>query len=436
VRSPSIDVFAAQLRAGAVSAVAEAKEALAAAARVQPELRAFITVSDELALEHAAGVDAELTTGVDRGPLMGVPVAVKDVFDTTGVRTTYGWSALHDRVPATDAVVVRQLREAGAVVIGKTNLPEFAYGLPSPQYGRANNPRDARRSAGGSSGGSAAAVGAGVVPAALGTDSGGSVRHPAALCGVVGLKPTFGRISLHGAFSPSWSLDHCGVIARSVADVRRVFEVLTTTSADSRRLAQPPSLAAVTGWSERLQPEVARALEQAVAQIEAAGASVGERAIPDIEHFVAPFMLTFVTEAAVRLEPWLATSSEQINPLTRRTLALAADIRATDYVRAQRYRSKLLHSVEEALRDLDVLVTATLPVTAQPDEVISGDLKWETVRQTLAWTAPFNLTGNPAITLPVPVDGMPVGLQLIGARGADEGLLDVAEWIERSLAST
>ena len=431
----SIEELGARLRSGAVSAVTLADEALRAIERAEPAINAYITVTADLALEQAAAVDALLADGIDPGPLAGVPVAVKDIFETKGIRTTAATRPLRDWIPDRDAEVIERLRDAGAVLIGKANLEELAFG-PSSESGRSNNPVDPTRTASGSSGGSAATVGSGAVLASIGTDAGGSVRLPAALCGVAGLKPTFGRVSLDGALRVAWSLEHCGMFGRGVRDARALFEGVARRPPRPRApIAGPPSIALIEGCFDDLASPAESGLRDAIRRLQRNGASIGERTVPEIRRFLPAFMVTFVSEGAVGLHRFLTECPLEIGPLIRRTFELSVDLSAADYLRAQRYRRKLRAAVDQALADVDVLMTATVSEVAWTDDPTTEDLDWDTLGDVVRWMAPFNLTGHPAITLPAPVDGLPVGIQLIGRLGEDEHLLDVAEWVEAALVA-
>ena len=432
----SIDELGTRLRAGEVTAVSLAEEALEAIERAEPAINAYITVTAELALEQAAAVDAQLSRGVDPGPLAGVPIAVKDIFETKGIRTTAATRPLRDWIPARDAELITRLRESGAVLIGKANLEELGFG-PSSETGRSNNPVDPTRTASGSSGGSGATVGSGAVLASIGTDAGGSVRLPAALCGVAGLKPTFGRVSLDGALRVTWSLEHCGMFGRGVRDARSLFEGVASRPPRPRApLTGPPSIALIEGCFDHLSSPVESAVRDAIGRLERSGASVGERSVPDVDRFLPAFMVTFVSEGAVGLHRFLTEHTLEIGPLIRRTFELSVDLTAADYIRAQRFRRKLRAAVDEALSSVDVLMTATVTEVAWESEhdPTGEDLDWDTLGDVVRWMVPFNLTGHPAITIPAPVDGLPVGIQLIGRLGEDERLLDIAEWAEAALA--
>jgi aspartyl-tRNA(Asn)/glutamyl-tRNA(Gln) amidotransferase subunit A len=423
VPTPSIEELGRLLRAGTASAVEIVREALREIERWEARLNAFVTLTPDLALEQAAQVDAELRLGHDLGELAGVPVAVKDNLETQGVVTTCGSAALRGYVPTSDAVVVSRLRRAGAVLVGKTNMNEVGWG---PDIPRVNNPRDWTRSAGGSSGGSAAAVASGALLAALGTDSGGSVRLPAAFCGVVGMKPTYGRVATSGVFISEWSLSHVGPIATTVADARIVLASITRERQSRAALPKRPTLGVVPDSLEELEPCVEAAVRTALGSVESDGARIVDVTIEEAERWTAPWMATFMSELAVAATPLRAAYSK-LGSDTRNALELGALIPTWAYLQAQRYRRKLFAAVEKSLRDVDALITPTVPRIAPAEEPEWED---ETYFGDMRWLAPFNLTGHPAVSLPVSTAGLPVGLQLVGSHGRDEELLDVAEWVE------
>ena len=273
-RPVAITEVADLLRSEHVSAVDAARESIAAIEASQPAINAFIRVTDDLALAQARHVDVLRAAGTDLGALMGVPIAVKDLFDVAGVPTTAGSRLFADRVANEDAEAVRRLVAAGAVIVGKANMDQFAMGPHQDDYGRTNCPADATRYAGGSSGGSAAAVAAGLVVAALGTDAGGSTRHPAACCGVVGFKPTFGVVPTEGVFPTFASVDHAGVIASDVPGTRAVFEVISDAPGVPAGNARPPRIAVLGGWQEGCDDHVTDRIDSALAELADAGATL------------------------------------------------------------------------------------------------------------------------------------------------------------------
>jgi aspartyl-tRNA(Asn)/glutamyl-tRNA(Gln) amidotransferase subunit A len=425
----SIAAVADGLRRGEFSAAEIAAAALAAVAASQPRINAFITVTEESALAAAHRVDAELRAGRDRGPLMGVPVAVKDVFDVAGLPTTAGVRALSDRIATGTAPAVAALAGAGAVIVGKTNMDQLAIGPNQHDYGRTNCPSDTARYAGGSSGGSAAAVAAGCAFAALGTDAGGSVRYPAAMCGVVGLKPTFGSVDMRGVFPRFASLDHVGVLAGSVEDARTLLAILPgARERTGERLTGAPRIGLLGAWNGRFSAEVVDAVERALEVLGAAGAQLdGPRRVPGAEAATGAMLTTAIAEGAVELAEVLSSARATLPPALVALFDGAAGIGA-EYARVQRVRDELRRAVDEALRDVDALaLPATREVAQRWDEPRMGE------PGVVADLPLFNLTGHPALALPVPAPRLPVGLQLVGHRGGDQRLLNVASWVERRL---
>jgi aspartyl-tRNA(Asn)/glutamyl-tRNA(Gln) amidotransferase subunit A len=427
----SIAAFGAGLRSGTFTAAEMTERALAAAERSQATVNAFITITAELAAVQAAAVDWALAHGRDAGPLMGVPVGIKDLIDVGGVPTTAGSRSLADNVAERDAPVVARLVDAGAVVIGKTNMDQFAFGPHQDDYGRTTLPADGAYYAGGSSGGSAAAVAAGCVLAALGSDAGGSARFPASCCGVTGFKPSFGRVPAGGIAPTFWSLDHVAPIAGSVADVEAICAVAADGWAPRRPLGRPPRLGVQEGWPDGCDATVAGALARAFDGAARAGAELFEnRAVAGLEGWSRMLMATVAPEAAVALSPYDAAA---IPAALHEILAAGRALPATEYVAAQRERAALRDALDEALTGLDALALPTsLSVAWRWDEIDSSDMG---VRNAATMHLPAaNLTGHPAISIPVASDGLPVGLQLIGHRHGDEALLEVAGWLERRLA--
>lgn len=426
---------ASAIRAGTLSPVALTEALLARIERLQPALNAFITVT--AAEARAAARAAEDGRGPG-GPLHGVPVALKDLFDTAGVRTTAGAKLFADRVPAEDAAVVARLRGAGAISLGKLNMHEFAFGVTNdnPHYGRTRNPWNHERVPGGSSGGSGAAVAAGLCLGALGSDTGGSIRIPAALCGITGLKPTYGRVSRRGAVPLAWSMDHVGPMAGDVTDCALLLNViaghdpLDPASADQ---PVPDFLAGledgVRGLSiglprrfyfERLNNEVAAAVEAAAEVFRAAGARLQVVEVEDVEQMGITGGVILVAEAAAYHQRSLREHPEGYSEDIRRRLLLGELYPATAYVNAQRARGRASAVFARALSEVDLLLTPATPVTAPPFSGLGSE-----TRDTLTrFTMPTDLTGLPSLVQPCGFDagGLPIGLQLIG-RPFEEALV-------------
>jgi aspartyl-tRNA(Asn)/glutamyl-tRNA(Gln) amidotransferase subunit A len=400
------------------------------------ELNAFITVMDDAALADAAAAEREIAAGHYRGPLHGIPVSLKDLIDVAGTPTTSG-SAVPPRLPARDAPIVERLRRAGAVIIGKTNLHEFAFGTTGDEsaFGAVKNPFDVTRSAGGSSSGAAVALVEGMCFAALGTDTGGSIRIPAAACGVVGLKPAYGELSCEGIVPLSATCDHVGPLTRTVGDARRVYDALSDAARPPARPARV-ALGVPGGYLlERLDEEVRAALGRVSVAILEAGHTILD---VEIEH--APltpdvYLHIVLPEAARYHAATLAAYPEAYSPGVRLRLEMGGYVLAEDYVRAMQTREKLRASVDLALERCDALLLPALAIPAPLLGATSVDIEGrpEPVRAAmLRLTQLFNLSGHPAIALPCgrTSTGLPIGMQLVGRSSGTADLLDVAEALE------
>ncbi len=437
-RPVAITEAADVLRSGQISAVDAARESVAAIEASQPAINAFIRVTPDLALAQARHVDELRAAGRDLGALMGAPVAVKDLFDVAGIPTTAGSRLFAGRVATEDATAVGRLVAAGAVIVGKANMDQFAMGPHQDDYGRTNCPADLTRYAGGSSGGSAAAVAAGLVVAALGSDAGGSARHPAACCGVVGFKPTFGAVPTAGAFPTCASVDHVGAIASDVAGVRAVFAALSGAPGApgaARPSTRPPRIAVLGDWQEGCDDHVTHKIDSALAALVGAGAALTPGTeVTGFADASATLVNIVRPEAFTAVTPHLPEDGEGVPAAYRAMLASAREISAVSYLRAQASRGQLRAAIDAVLADHDVLAMPTSAVVAWRWADIDQDSMG--VSNPSTRFLPFaNLTGNPAISVPVPCPGsLPVGLQLIGRRDADFSLLDVASWVEHALA--
>jgi aspartyl-tRNA(Asn)/glutamyl-tRNA(Gln) amidotransferase subunit A len=414
--------------------------------RLDGRLNSFITVLEQPALAQARQAEAELARGDDRGPLHGVPISLKDLIDTADVRTTAASRLWRDRIPSRSATIARRLAEAGAVLIGKCNLLEFAYGIVHPDYGQCNNPWDTGRTSGGSSGGSAASVAAGMGWGSIGTDTGGSIRIPAAYCGVVGLKPTYGRVSLHGICPLSSSLDHAGPLARSVADAAILLGAIAGhDTLDPMCLADPAgdyrsALAdAVDGLrlgvvvehlGDDLQPGVGDATWAAVRELERAGMRVREVSIARLREADDALLGIVMPEAALVHAAWLRDRPADYAALTREQLEQGARIAAVDYLRTQEYRCRLREDFLAALRDVDVLVSPTVAWEAPAEDPPVGESQGAAEARR---TGPYNLAGLPAISAPCGFgpQGLPLGLHIAAAPLAEDLLLRVAHAYEQ-----
>ncbi|MDW8008675.1 MAG: amidase [Chloroflexota bacterium] len=405
---------------------------------LEPRLNAFITVTAEEALAEARRAQEELARGEHRGPLHGIPVAVKDLFHTAGVRTTAGSKFLARSVSREDATVVARLRQAGAVLVGKLNLHEFAFGATSvnPHYGPVRNPWDTERIAGGSSGGSGAAVAAGECLAALGTDTGGSIRIPSALCGITGLKPTFGRVSTHGVIPLAWTLDCVGPMCRTAEDCALVLSVIAGPDGRDRaaaRMPVPDYAAGLDGgvrglrigvprehFFQGISEEVGAAVRRALEVLSELGAEVREVSLPHMDVVpTAAGAITLVEALAYHLT-WLRERPQDYGQDVRLRLEMAALYPAVAYVQAQRVRAAVIEAWQRLWQEIDLLATPTTPIVAPPLTEAELSATLALIRN----TNPFNVSGQPAISVPCGFDssGLPIGLQLVG-RWWDEGTL-------------
>ena len=463
--------LAARVRAGSVSARTVAERHLEAIARLDGELHAFVTVLADDALAAADAVDRAVASGVDPGPLAGVPVAVKDNLCTRGIPTTCSSRILERWRPPYDATVVARLRAAGAVIVGKTNLDEFAMGSSTENsaFGPTRNPHDPTRVPGGSSGGSAAAVAAGMAPLALGSDTGGSIRQPAALCGAVGMKPTYGTVSRYGLVAFASSLDQIGPFGRTVADAALLFDVIgghdpldsTSLERPSPRSVQSLSgdltgirVGVVRELLEGADPAVGTAVRTAAEVLAGAGATVDECSVPEVRHALPAYYLLAPAEASSNLARYDgvryglrvdAQDIEAMNAATRAagfgaevkrrimlgTYALSAGYYDAYYGQAQKVRTLIIDAFDRAYQQADVLLGATTPTTAFALGAKVAD-PWAMYLSDV-FSVPSNLAGHPAISVPFGVDdaGLPVGVQVLAPALGESMLLRAASVIER-----
>ena len=445
----TIEQAAAKLRTREVSALELAQESLRAIHELQPKLNAFITITEELALEQARRADDELARGLDRGPLHGIPYALKDVFATRGIRTTCGSKIFADHVPDHDSAVYEKLTGAGAVLMGKTGLQEFAYGITcnNPHFGAIRNPHDPERIPGGSSGGSGVAVAAEMVFFAMGSDTGGSIRIPAAFCGCFGLKPTSGRVSRYGVMPLDFSLDHMGPLTRSAQDAGLVMNAISgfdprddtssrhpvpdcsrsTATLQGKRIGLPENF-----FNERIAPEVAAAFIAAVVRAEAAGARLVPIRVPDPAEINTISRVILLAEASALMEPYVhrrADFGEDVIALLDQGRLLAA----TDYINAQRLRRLYQREWAKLWEKVDCIFTPTAPIVAPrigethiEVDGIREDVRLASTRLVRA----INVLGMPAASIPLPVNGLPIGLQVIAKPFAEEDLVQMCTAME------
>jgi len=437
----SIAELTEQLDAGSLSVRDVTEAQLARIAALDGRLNAYITVTGEQALQAADAADARRQTG-EHGPLLGVPLAIKDLFATVGVATTAGARILAENVPTETATVVRRLEAAGAVILGKTNMMEFAYGYPHPDFGETRNPWHLDRTAGGSSGGSAAAVAAGIAYGALGSDTGGSIRSPAAYCGIVGLKATYGRVSRQGVVPLAWSLDHAGPLARTVRDTAVLFDAIAgfdpADPASAERAFEPtvdalerPVSGLRVGVVEELferyvEPEVARVARESLTTLVELGVELEPVTFTWVP-LVGPTIMPIVQAEATSYH-WktLLERPDDYGPDIRENLRLGALVLAKDYIDAQRMRRVMRDELDAVLARFDALVFPTQPIVAplldayQVAEAGHDDV----LDIEIGHTGLANLTGHPALSVPCGFTNaeLPVGLQFTG-RAFDERML-------------
>jgi aspartyl-tRNA(Asn)/glutamyl-tRNA(Gln) amidotransferase subunit A len=439
----TIEEAARKLRAREVSSVELTQESLRRIHEQQPRLNAFITITDEVALEQAKRADDDFARGIDRGPLQGIPYALKDLFKTAGIRTT-GGTKIFDHIPDHDCTVYEKLRAAGAVLTGKTGLHELAYGITSnnPHFGAVRNPHDPSRIPGGSSGGSGAAVAAGMVFFAMGSDTGGSIRIPAAYCGCAGLKPTFGRVSRFGSMPLGGSLDHMGPMTQTASDAGLVMDAIAGyDSRDDSSSREPLSGFSIPGFSlkgvrigvpqnffnERIAPEVAAAFAEALKRAEAAGARLVPLTVPDPGAINVAGRVILLSEVSALMENY-SNRRDDFGPDVLALIDQGRMIAATDYVNAQRYRRFVQREWAALWKIVDVILTPTAPIL--PPLIGQADVKWNMESEDVRLAATrlvraINVLGLPALSIPLRFKPLPIGLQIIGAPFHDHFVLAV-----------
>lgn len=433
----SIREVADLMRTKQVSPVEVTRAVLRRIERLEPKLNSFVSVTAELALEQAARAEKEISGGNYRGPLHGVPFSLKDIIDVAGLPTTCASKVMADHYAQENSSVVDRLYGAGAVLIGKNNLQEFACGATNDcsYFGPAHNPWDLDRVTGGSSGGSAAAVAAGLTFGALGTDTGGSIRIPASACGVVGLKPQFGRVSVSGVYPFAWSMDHVGPLARTVEDAAILLNAISGYDLRDPGSVDRPVPDFTTGledgvkglsvgvprefFFEKLDDEVEAAVRLAIAELEDLGARIEEVSLPSIyqAHPISSIIMT--AEGAVTHEELLRTRGQDYSDFVRGAISGGFSYLAVDLLKAQKTRALITKEFEAAFQQVDLIVTPTLPVLptkiGQAMMMFGGEEV--TVRSVLTrFTRPANVTLMPAISIPCGFasSGLPVGLQIHG----------------------
>lgn len=456
----TVEQMSKAMDAGELSSEEITRAVIARIEATEPDVNAYITTCPDQALEAAKALDQLRAAGYRLGPLHGVPVAVKDIIETKGIRTTAGGKHLEDYVPSQDAAVVERLKRAGAVIIGKTNTHEYAngYTTDNPHYGPTRNPWDLRRTPGGSSGGSGAAVAVGSAPAALGSDTAGSIRVPSAFCGITGLKPTYGRVSRAGVVSLAWSLDHIGPMTQSVRDAALLMNVLAGYDPEDPGSADVP----VPDFTERLEwdirgmrigvpvncffdridPEIHDAIKRALAVLEEMGAVVMEVRLPEAELAGPASLAVILAEASAYHATRLRTQPEAFGPDVRLNMEQGTLLPAQQYLKLQRYRQRFLEATRTAMQMVDVLVAPSVPVLppvigeyplGKEKVVVDGqeEFLWDSLART---TGPFNLTGQPTLALPCGFSssGLPIGMQIVGHAFQETTVLQVGAAYQRA----
>ncbi len=416
----------------------------------EAKINAFITLTPELALAQAKEAEKlQMNLSPDEmPPLLGIPYAAKDLYDTAGIRTTGGTSYRKEHIPQEDAEVVKRLKNAGMILLGKTNTHEIALGVTTvnPHYGATHNPHDYSRIAGGSSGGSAAALAANFCPAALGTDTGGSIRIPASLCGVVGLKPTFGRVSLRGVMPLSWNLDHAGPMTRAVQDAALMLKAMAGydardagsvdihaenyadlghTSPNQWRIGL-----AEAGYLDFADAEVASAVRAAASKFESLGAKVESLDMAWLTEAARANALMTPADGAAYHHERMNTAPEVYGEDVLRRLRTGAAYSSTEYIWARRTQTEMKRRLKLFFEEYDLLL---LPSTAITAPLIAGKDAVEQAKLLTRFTAPFNLTGLPALSLPCGKDsgGLPIGLQIVGGAWQEKKVLEAGYCFER-----
>ncbi len=441
---------ARSFQAGELSPLELTRACLERIEALEPKLNAFITLLPELAVAEARAAERRLGRGKRLGPLDGIPFAIKDLYQTKSIRTTAGSKILADYIPGEDATCVRRLREQGVVLLGKLNMHEWAFGGTSvvSHFGPPHNPWALDRISGGSSGGSGAALAASLCLGSLGSDTGGSIRIPASMCGIVGLKPTYGRVSKHGVVPLSDSLDHAGPMTRSVEDAALVLQAIAGPDPNdlaTEDLPVPDYLAALSGEVRGLRvgvpdkevlsgldQEVETSFQQAVRTLEGLGALLVDVEIPSLQQATAIWLAIAGPEAAAFHRRNMEERPQDFSEQVRLRLQLGLQLRAVDYLRGLEGQEQLQMQVEKLYARIDVLVTPTTAFTATriEDELAASGRESSIHR----FTCPFNLTGQPAISLPCGFDsqGLPVGLQIVGRPFDEETVLRVAHAYEQA----
>jgi aspartyl-tRNA(Asn)/glutamyl-tRNA(Gln) amidotransferase subunit A len=427
-----------QIKRRKLSPVALIESILQRIDSLDPSLKAWVTINRKGVLEEARRQQDEITRKNLRGPLHGVPIGIKDIYYTAGMKTTGGSKIFEDFIPNYDATAVERLKKAGAIILGKTATTEFALSDPAPT----RNPWNLEHTPGGSSSGSAAAVAACMCPAALGSQTGGSTLRPAAYCGIIGLKPTYGRISRHGIFPLSWSLDHVGILTRSVEDAAILLKVLAGSDpqdptasqkpvanyTQSIKSSKPPRIGIVQAfYREKSEEQVWRHTKETLSKLERAGARAEEVKMPESFAVVQDaHRIIMRAEAAAFHEKLFEQNRDKYRPKIREAVEIGLLIPSVDYLRAQKIRRQFRREMDEIIQGFDCLLTPATSTPAPQGLSSTGNPMFQ---------VPWSFSGLPTISLPsgLSKEGLPLGIQLVGGAFAEEKLFAVARWCENVL---
>jgi aspartyl-tRNA(Asn)/glutamyl-tRNA(Gln) amidotransferase subunit A len=450
----TIDELAPRIKSGELSPVTLVENCLSRIAAHGKTLNSFLAVFEDQAREDATVLEAEIKAGKWRGPLHGIPIGLKDLVDVAGTVTTGGSTILKDNVASADATITRKLKDAGAIIMGKTHMVEFAMGASgiNPHYGPGHNPWNTDRITCGSSIGSGNAVGGGLIYGAIGSDTGGSIRMPAAVCGIAGLKPTYGVVSRAGVLDLSWSCDHVGPMTRSVADAAHMMNALAGyDAADPASSGEtPPDYAAAMGGSlagvrvgvpehyffEGIDAEIEAAVRSAIELMASQGATVTTISM-DWVRLGRPINVGILIPEAVSVhEKWLNEHRDQYSPEVLSRLSGGVGISALDYIKAQRSRAWFIEKMNVAMADVDVLVTPTIPIqtpTIEGCTPVPGENVARDGAELGNFTGVFNTTGSPSLSMTCGFtgDGMPIGMMITGKAHRDDVVLGVGDAYER-----